>query len=94
MKHTLIIFLVLICQTVVGQKSNVFFHLDKLTIKEKVIKDSTSYKRYETKAIEQFRLNGYTGIKFKDSVVKKRWDALLLFIREEVQEHHASNYNR
>lgn len=54
----------------IGQKSTVYFHLDKITIKEKVIKDSTNFKRYESKAIEQFRLNGYVGIEFLDSVQK------------------------
>ena len=54
----------------ISQKSTVFFHLDKITIKEKVVKDSTNFKRYESKAIEQFRLNGYVGVEFLDSVQK------------------------
>lgn len=56
--------------SVYGQKSNIFFHLDKITIKEKVVKDSTNFQRYQDKAIEQFRLNGYVGVTFRDSVEK------------------------
>lgn len=47
-----------------------FFHLDKITIKEKVNNDSSAFKRFEEKAIERFRLSGYTGVKFRDSIVK------------------------
>jgi outer membrane protein assembly factor BamA len=34
------------------------------------VKDSTDFLRYEQKAIEQFRLNGYTGISLQDSLIK------------------------
>lgn len=70
MKRTLVILIVLLVQNSFAQKSNVYFHLDKMTIKEKIVKDSTNFNRYEQKAIEQFRLNGYTGVKLKDSLEK------------------------
>lgn len=56
--------------TVFSQKSTVYFHLDKITIKEKIVKDSSRLKRYEDKAMEHFRLNGYVGIQLKDSTEK------------------------
>lgn len=68
----LIVFISILFLAHVGysQKSTVFFHIDKITVKKKVVQDSTNFKRYEQKAIDQFRLNGYLGIALKDSVVK------------------------
>lgn len=53
-----------------GQKTTLYFHIDKITIKEKTVVDSTNFKRYEKKALEKFTLNGYVGIQLKDSTVK------------------------
>lgn len=48
-----------------------YFHLDKLTIKNRVVADSAGgFERYKNKAEEQFRLNGYTGVSLTDSTVK------------------------
>ena len=70
MKKALIISLVFFGQISFAQKSTIYFHLDKMTIKEKIVKDSSSLIRYEKKAIEQFRINGYTGVHLTDSTKK------------------------
>ncbi|MEX1003595.1 MAG: ShlB/FhaC/HecB family hemolysin secretion/activation protein [Crocinitomicaceae bacterium] len=54
----------------VSQKTVLYYHLDKITIKEKTVKDSTRFERYQKNALKTFRLNGYTGITLKDSVAK------------------------
>lgn len=51
--------------------SNIYFHIDKITIKEKVILDSTkNNEKYFARALNEFALNGYIGIKAKDTIVK------------------------
>jgi hypothetical protein len=70
MRFLPIIFLLLCPLFSAAQKKLIYFHLDKITIKEKVIKDSTNYERYKNKALETFRLNGYIGLTLKDSVQK------------------------
>ncbi|UKN02474.1 hypothetical protein K6119_02930 [Paracrocinitomix mangrovi] len=54
----------------VHAQENSYFHIDKITIKEKTVKDSTNYQRYKSKALQQFQLNGYVGIHLKDSTLK------------------------
>ena len=54
-----------------AQKQTIFFHLDKMTIKKNIVKDSTDFKRYENAALQQFKLQGYTGIELKDTIRKR-----------------------
>jgi hypothetical protein len=65
-----IIFIILNLNFCFGQKSTFYFHIDKISIKEKTVKDSTNFNRYQENALQQFKLNGYTGIQLKDSVIK------------------------
>ena len=51
--------------------STYYFHLDKLTLKEKIVVDSThSASKYFTKAETNFNLQGYTGVFLQDSLIK------------------------
>ena len=68
---------VIICCTLASvfgsaqSKGTLYFHLDKITVKEKVIKDSIfNAQRYFDKAISDFAFQGYTGITLKDSTMK------------------------
>ncbi len=64
--------LVLIGLSAYSQSSTqLFFHLDKITLKEKVVKDSTlNHQKYFTRALNEFSLQGYTGIKATDTIYK------------------------
>jgi hypothetical protein len=55
-----------------GQEIGVlYYHLDKTTIKYKVVKDSTAdFQKYDKKAFTDFCFAGYTGISPKDTVQK------------------------
>jgi outer membrane protein assembly factor BamA len=59
-----------------AQKANsLYFHLDKITVKKKVIKDSTfNYQRYFDKIVADFMFQGYTGVELKDSLTKSNGD--------------------
>jgi outer membrane protein assembly factor BamA len=59
-----------------AQESNtLFFHLDKITVKKKIVKDSTfQSKRYFDKVIADFMFQGYSGIELKDSTFKSNGD--------------------
>jgi hypothetical protein len=70
MKLSLLILCCLISSFLSAQSANVHFHIDKITIKEKIVLDSSNTERYQKKAVDQFRLNGYTGVSLKDSSVK------------------------
>ncbi|MBI3135213.1 MAG: hypothetical protein HYZ14_11115 [Bacteroidetes bacterium] len=48
----------------------VYFHVDKLTLKNKIVSDSTFARRYKEKAAVTFSMQGYTGLSITDSVVK------------------------
>jgi outer membrane protein assembly factor BamA len=51
--------------------TTLFFHLDKITLKQKVIQDSLfKADRYFDKAISDFSFQGYTGIEVADTVIK------------------------
>src|SRR5688572_15260810 len=50
--------------------ATVYFHVDKLTIKNKIVADSTFAKRYKEKAATEFALQGYTGLFISDSTIK------------------------
>ncbi len=52
------------------RETTLYFHVDKITVKNKIILDSTFAKRYKDKALTQFKLQGYTGLYLKDSTVK------------------------
>jgi len=71
-KLGLILILCSVSFTGMTQESNtLFFHLDKITIKKKVVKDSTfESKRYFDKIIADFMFQGYTGIELNDSTIK------------------------
>ena len=71
MKLSLLIFLVLFAINGGAQSTTVFFHLDKINIKDKIVLDSNRVARYKEQAVEQVRLNGYVGVKLKDSIIKK-----------------------
>lgn len=77
------------CQALSQQISSVYFHLDKLTLKHKILSDSLGYSHYKTQALESFALSGYTGVTQSDSLLKgkdlhlyfsyiKRFDKILL----------------
>ena len=61
-----------ICFKTYSQVStNLYFHLDKITIKEKTVLDSTiNYSKYFTKAMNEFALSGYVGIAPIDTITK------------------------
>ena len=52
------------------RETTLYFHVDKITVKNKIVLDSTFAKRYKDKALIQFKLQGYTGLYLKDSTVK------------------------
>jgi hypothetical protein len=62
--------LVLINAGFAQEQTTLYFHVEKLTVKNKAVLDSTFGKRYEQGALETFQLNGYTGLALRDSVVK------------------------
>lgn len=68
----ILLFISLLNQSVFSQNAtNLFFHLDKITLKEKVVSDSTNnYSKYTEKAYNQFALNGYIGITPIDTIKK------------------------
>lgn len=69
MKRIFLILLVfsnaLICYT--QQQITLYFHVDKISIKEKVYSDSTGYRKYKQDALEKFRILGYQGLEIADS---------------------------
>ena len=71
MKHFLLFFSFTFFVFSFSQKeTTLFFHVEKLSVKYKTVNDSTAGKRYKERALQEFRLNGYTGLTLKDSVVK------------------------
>lgn len=70
MKFVLPVLFLLTCAELSAQTVTCYFHVDKLTIKDKVVLDSTFAKRSKEKAISEFVLMGYTGLSLTDSLVK------------------------
>jgi len=52
------------------KETTVYFHVEKISIKQKIVLDSTGGERYKQRAIQEFQLNGYTGLTLRDSVIK------------------------
>jgi len=52
------------------KETTVYFHVEKISIKQKIVLDSTGGERYKERALQEFQLNGYTGLFLKDSVIK------------------------
>lgn len=72
MRSTLFIIIIVCASFGYAQGSGtIYYHLDKITIKQKSSKDSTRRKKAEEYAIANFRLNGYTGVSLRDSTVKR-----------------------
>ncbi|MFT5821707.1 MAG: translocation and assembly module TamA [Crocinitomix sp.] len=68
----IIIFHFLFTSALYGQEAkNVHYHLDKLSVKVKVTKDSTRKTLDREAAINQFRMNGYLGIQPTDTIIKR-----------------------
>lgn len=53
-----------------NKATQLYFHLDKMTVKDKSLKDSTFYIQEKEEAYTQFQLNGYVGIRLIDSLEK------------------------
>src|SRR5690606_26502566 len=50
----------------------VYFHIDKLTIKEKLNGDSLMFQNVRQDALNTFQLNGFIGITPADTIIKAR----------------------
>lgn len=71
MKQSVFVFLFLTHFIVLSQKeTTVYFHVEKISIKQKIVLDSTGGERYKQRALQEFQLNGYTGLTLRDSVIK------------------------
>ena len=72
MMHKLLTSFVLLCciSTFSQKEISLYFHVGKETLKQKVRLDSAGYSRAKDNAINSFKLNGYVGLTFKDSLIK------------------------
>lgn len=71
MKFVLPFLAILILNNAFSQSGKtLYFHLEKLTLKNKIVLDSTFAQRYKEKAATTFALQGYTGLFIKDSTTK------------------------
>jgi len=71
MKQSAFVFFLFLLSVSFSQKeTTVYFHVEKLSIKQKIVLDSTNGERYKQRALQEFQLNGYTGLSLRDSVIK------------------------
>lgn len=71
MRIGVLIFIFSLSNLTLGQTGKtVIFHVDNISVRYKVLSDSTYYLRYKEKAITQFKLQGYVGLFLKDSTQK------------------------